>query len=38
MKIQIKNHINDHSTLIKKNFTQISFCIEKIEKDIINTI
>tara|TARA_B100001057_G_scaffold472930_1_gene536759 strand:- start:10251 stop:10805 length:555 start_codon:yes stop_codon:yes gene_type:complete len=37
MNIKIKNHINDHSNLINKNFNQIAYCIEKIAKDIKST-
>ena len=33
MKIQIKNHINDHSNLINKNFNQI-VTYRKIAKEI----
>ena len=34
MKNKIKNHINDHSNLIADNQDDISFCVEKIAKDI----
>ena len=37
MNIKIKNHINDHSNLINKNFNQIAYCVEKIAKDIKST-
>ena len=38
MKNKIKNHINDHSNLIADNQDDISFCVEKIAKDIKKTL
>ena len=38
MKNKIRNHILDHSNLIQNNLNNISICVEKIAKDIKETL